>query len=144
MNFQDIAPFLEANHRGVICTNQSNGATHSSIVVCGHYHGNAAFVSVYSKSQKVKNLRRDPACTVLSVSTDWRNYVVIEGESTLYDYSNTDAEILRVMLRDVYMACSDTPHPNWEEYDLAMVKQEAVVVLVSPSRIYGQIRVSEK
>ena len=96
-------------------------------------------MSVYPKSQKVKNLRRDPSCTVLSVSKDWRNYVVIEGESTLYDYSNTDAEVLRVMLRDVYIACSDTPHPNWEEYDLAMVKQDAVVILVSPSKIYGQI-----
>ena len=139
MIFQDIAPFLEKNHWGVIGTKQSNGATHSSVVVCGHFQGNAAFVSVYPKSQKVKNLRRDPSCTVLSVSKDWRNYVVIEGESTLYDYSNTDAEVLRVMLRDVYIACSDTPHPNWEEYDLAMVKQDAVVILVSPSKIYGQI-----
>ena len=139
MIFQDIATFLEKNHWGVIGTKQSNGATHSSVVVCGHFQGNAAFVSVYPKSQKVKNLRRDPSCTVLSVSKDWRNYVVIEGESTLYDYSNTDAEVLRVMLRDVYIACSDTPHPNWEEYDSAMVKQEAVVILVSPSKIYGQI-----
>jgi PPOX class probable F420-dependent enzyme len=144
MNFQDIVPFLKVNHRGVISTKQSNGATHSSIVVCGTYKGNAAFVSVYPKSQKVKNLRRNPDCTVVSVSDDWRSYAVIEGEASLFDFSNTDADTLRLMLREVYMVCSNTPHPNWEEYDSAMVKQEAVVVLVNPSRIYGQLRLAKR
>ena len=140
MNIQDVASFLETNHRGVICTKQSNGATHSSIVVCGHYQGNVAFVSVYPKSQKVKNLRRNPDCTVLSVTEDWGSYAVIEGVSNLYDYSNTDAETLRIMLREVYMTCSDTPHPNWDEYDEAMVKQDAVIVLVHPNKVYGLLR----
>ena len=140
MNIQDVAPFLETNHRGVICTKQSNGATHSSIVVCGHYQGNAAFVSVYPKSQKVKNLRRNPDCTVLAVTEDWRSYAVIEGVANLYDYSNTDAETLRIMLREVYMACGDTPHPNWDEYDEAMVRQDAVIVLVHPNKVYGLLR----
>ena len=44
------------------------------------------------------------------------------------------------MLREVYMACSDTPHPNWEEYDEAMVKQDAVIVLVHPHKVYGLLR----
>lgn len=140
MNIRDVAPFLEKNHRGVICTKQSNGATHSSIVVCGHYQGNAAFVSVYPKSQKVKNLRRNPDCTVLSVTEDWRSYAVIEGAANLYDHTNTEAETLRIMLREVYMACSDTPHPNWEEYDEAMIKQDAVIVLVHPHKVYGLLR----
>ena len=140
MNIQDVASFLETNHRGVICTKQSNGATHSSIVVCGHYQGNVAFVSVYPKSQKVKNLRRNPDCTVLSVTEDWGSYAVIEGVSKLYDYSNTDAETLRMMLREVYMTCSDAPHPNWDEYDEAMVKQDAVIVLVHPNKVYGLLR----
>ena len=140
MNIQDVASFLETNHRGVICTKQSNGATHSSIVVCGHYQGNVAFISVYPKSQKVKNLRRNPDCTVLSVTEDWRSYAVIEGVSNLYDYSNTDAETLRIMLREVYMTCGDVPHPNWDEYDEAMVKQDAVIVLVHPNKVYGLLR----
>ena len=140
MNIQDVASFLETNHRGVICTKQSNGATHSSIVVCGHYQGNVAFISVYPKSQKIKNLRRNPDCTVLSVTEDWRSYAVIEGVSNLYDYSNTDAETLRIMLREVYMTCGDAPHPNWDEYDEAMVRQDAVIVLVHPNKVYGLLR----
>ena len=56
------------------------------------------------------------------------------------DYDNTDAEILRPLLREVYMACSDTEHPDWNEYDQAMVKQKAVIVLVSPEKTYGLLR----
>ena len=140
MKFEEIVPFLATNHRGVISTQKPNGAMHSSIVVCGAYEGNAAFVSVYPKSQKVKNMRRNSDCTVLAVAKDWRSYVVIEGKATLFDYSNTETDKMRIMLRDVYMACSDTPHPNWEEYDEAMVRQEAVIVLVHPSRVYGLLR----
>ena len=140
MDFQDVVPFLQTNHRGVISTTRPNGSTHSSIVVCGAYDGNAAFVSVYPKSQKVRNLRRDPHCTVLSVTEDWRSYAVIEGEVTLFDYGNTETEEMRKMLREVYMACSNTPHSDWEEFDEAMVKQEAVVVLVRPDKVYGLLR----
>ena len=60
MNFDDATPFFQAHHRGVIATRRPNGATHSSIVVCGAYEGKAAFVSVYPRSQKIVNLRRDP------------------------------------------------------------------------------------
>ena len=140
MNFEDVRPFMETHHRGVISTRRSDGATHSSIVVCGAYEGNAAFVSVYPRSQKIRNLRRDPHCTVLAVREDWREWVSVEGEATLYDYGNMDAEECRVMLRKVYMECSDTEHPDWDEYDRAMVEQEAVIVLVEPKRVYGLLR----
>ena len=33
----------------------------------------------------------------------------------------------------------DKDHPDWEEYDRAMVEQDAVVVLVSPERVYGRL-----
>ena len=140
MEFEEARPFMEANHQGVITTQQRNGASQVSIVVCGAYQGKAAFVSVRGNSAKVRNLRRDPNCTVLTVTPDWRNFVVVQGQATLYDAGNTDAEELRVMLREVYRACGDKEHPDWEEYDQAMVQQEAVIALVSPDHVYGRVR----
>lgn len=138
MAFDEAVRFLETNHLAVINTQRPNGAMHSSVVVCGAYQGKAAFVSVYPRSQKVKNLRRNSHCTVLTLTGDGRSYVTIEGQAALLDHENTDAETLRTTLRDVYMACSGTPHPDWEEFDEAMVKQGAVIVLVSPERAYGR------
>jgi PPOX class probable F420-dependent enzyme len=140
MEFEEARPFMEKNHRGVITTARRNGAMQTSIVVCGAYQENAAFVCVYGKSAKVRNLRRDPRCTVLAVAEDWRSFTAVEGQAQLLDYRNTPAEEYRVLLRDVYRACGDKDHPDWEEYDQAMVRQDAVVVLVRPERVYGLLR----
>ena len=139
MDFEDARPFMESNHQGVITTSRRNGSTQVSIVVCGAYQGDAAFVSVRGNSAKVRNLRRNPHCTVLTVTPNWRNFVVVQGQATLYDAGNTGAEELRVLLREVYRACGDKDHPDWEEYDQAMVQQEAVVVLVKPETVYGRV-----
>ena len=138
MEFEDVRSHFESNHRGVITTFQRNGTGHSSIVVCGAYQGNAAFVIVWGNSAKTHNLRRDARCTVMSVSDDWRTCAVVEGQATLMDYQNTDPEKMRVELREVYRACGDKDHSDWEEYDQAMVKQDAVIVLVKPERVYGK------
>ena len=140
MEFSEYEQFVKSNHRGVITTFQRNGAGHSSIVVCGAYRGKAAFVIVRGTSAKVRNLRRDNRCTVMAVAEDWRSFAVVEGGSELKDYHNTDREEMRVELREVFRACGDHEHPDWEEYDEAMVKQDAVIVLVTPERVYGQIR----
>jgi PPOX class probable F420-dependent enzyme len=140
MTFEEARPFLQRQHRGVITTYQPDGAAHASIVVCGAYQDYAAFVIVRGKSVKARNLRRDPRCTVLAVSPDWRGWVTVEGEAQLFDMRNTEAEKLRVLLRDVYRACGDKDHPDWEEYDQAMRRQDAVVVLVRPARVYGLVR----
>ena len=58
----------------------------------------------------------------------------------MFGYDNTDAEEVRKLLREVYRACGDQEHPDWEEFDRAMVAQEGVVVLVRPDRVYGQVR----
>ena len=137
MNFEDVVPFLKSNHKAVVNTNRPDGSVHSSVVVCGAYDGHASFVSVYPRSQKIMNLRRDPQCTISCVGEDWRSYVVVEGKSILYGYDNMPSEPMRTMLREVYMSCSDTPHPDWDNYDEAMITQQAVIVLVRPKRVYG-------
>ncbi len=92
MEFEEARSFMESNHPGVISTYQRNGAIHNSIVVCGAYKGNAAFVAVRGNSRKVHNLRRNPHCSVLSVKPDWRSFVIVEGQAQLFDARNTEAE----------------------------------------------------
>ena len=140
MEFEDVRSHFENNHRGVITTLQANGAAQSSIVVCGSYQGNAAFVIVKGRSAKTRNLRKDARCTVMSVADNWRTCAIVEGQATLMDYRNTDPEKMRVELREVFRACGDKDHPDWEEYDQAMVKQDAVIVLVKPERVYGKMQ----
>ena len=140
MEFQNIEYFLKENHRGVITTKQKNGALHSSIIVCGAFENKAAFVAVRGKSLKVANLRKDPKCSLLIVTNNWREWINIEGDAQLFDYHNSDPEYVRKILRDIYNVCGDAEHPDWEEYDRAMVRQDAIAILINPEKIYGLIR----
>ncbi len=139
MEFADIEAFLADNHRAIVQTIRPNGAVHASAVVCGAYRRYMALASVYPRSQKVRNLRRNPQCTVLAITPDWRNYVVVEGKAELKGAFNTDAEELRQLLRDIFRACSGKEHPDWAEYDEAMVQQDSVAILVTPERVYGKL-----
>ena len=101
MDFERVQGFMNTHHRAVVNTFQPDGSVQSSIVVAGAMDGKVVFVSVVNgRSVKVRNLRREPGCTVLAVTADWRQYVVVEGRAELFDSSNSGPEALRVMLRD--------------------------------------------
>ncbi len=144
MEFSDVKGFFQSNHRGVITSFRPDGTAQSSIVVCGAspFDGDEAalFVTVRGSSYKVRNLRRNSRCNVMAVADDWRQFAVVEGAAALTDYHNTDAEEMRVKLRAAFMACGDKEHPDWEEYDRAMLAQDAVIVVVQPERVYGLLR----
>ncbi len=140
MEFEQAKPFLANNHRAVVNTLRPSGDVQSSIVVCGAYQEFMAFVSVNGRSAKIRNLRRNPRCTVVATSADWRNYVVVEGEARLFDSTNTPAEELRQKLQEVFRVCGDGTHSDWDEYDRVMRQQAAVVVLVTTERVYGLLR----
>ena len=86
---------------------------------------------------KYKNLRRHPRASLLVSKNDWWGYLVLEGEATVLAPDNTDADELRLALRDVYRAAADKEHPDWDDYDQAMVRDRRSIVIVVPDHNYG-------
>ena len=86
---------------------------------------------------KLRNLKRDPRCSLLVSTDNWRSFFVLEGHAELLTPGNTDAEELRLALRDVYVAAAGQEHPNWEEYDQAVRDDQRSVVIVVPEHVYG-------
>ncbi len=136
MTYQDALPFLQANHNAVVTSTRRSGATQMSIVTCGVYGGGVAFTTTEGRA-KLANLKRDPRCTILVARPDWSRYVVLEGIAQVRAQGRTDPELLRAILRDVYRAASGEDHPDWDEYDRAMVRDRRAAVIVIPERVYG-------
>ena len=86
---------------------------------------------------KLSNLRRNPRCTILISKPDWSGYVVVEGNADIRWSDRTDADELRVVLREVYRACAGRDHPDWEDYDRAMVEQRRAAIIIRPGHTYG-------
>jgi PPOX class probable F420-dependent enzyme len=95
-----------------------------------------AFVT-YGKV-KIANLRARPQVTA-TVQAGWR-WVTVEGRATLVgpddQRRDVDAERLRLLLRDVFLAAGGS-HDNWDEYDRTMIEQRRAAVLITPTRLYS-------
>jgi PPOX class probable F420-dependent enzyme len=137
MEFSEALPFLEAEHGSVITTIGRSGRPQSTIVRAGPYDGTMAFV-VPGDTVKLRNLATNPACTVLTVTPDWRRSVTVEGMATVKGPDDTDAEELRLLLRAVFAAAGGT-HDDWDEYDRVMKAERRAAILVTPERVYGRV-----
>ncbi len=139
MTLDDIRPFMEEHHRGVVTTFRKNGGAQMSILSTGLYQESVVFV-VAGNTAKLANLKRNPRCTVLAVKADWSGYAVIEGSAKISSGDNMDPEALRLLLRNAYRACGGGEHPDWNEYDEVMKQERRAVVMVTPERMYGMWR----
>ena len=55
------------------------------------------------------------------------------------DEDNTDPTALLSALRDVYRVTANSEHPDWDEFDQAMVDEHRAVIIVMPERVYGTV-----
>ena len=133
---EKVRQFATETHRGVLTTFRRNGAAQMSIISCGPYRDGVAF-TVTEDRAKLGNLRRDPRCSLLVSRESWWGFVVLEGRAQVLSAGNTDADELRLALRDVFRAASGQEHPNWDEYDQAMRDDRRSVIIVVPEHIYG-------
>ena len=131
----NVKDFITQNHKAVLSTFRKNGNAQLSIIVVGPYRNGAAFTTTADRA-KLLNLKRDSRCSLLVSQDSWWGFVVLEGKAQIMSSDNTDADELKMALRDVYQSIAGE-HSNWDEYDQAMRDERRSVVIVVPDRIYG-------
>ena len=134
----DLDALLAQDSVVVFTTFRRDGMPQQSLVTVGKMDGGLAFTT-RSVNAKARNLARDPRCAIMLVSPDRRAFAVLDGSAEVQGAHNTDAEALRLRLREVYRTAAGREHPDWDEYDRAMAEQERVAVLLRPDRIAGQM-----
>ena len=141
----DDAVALAKDDKGlaIISTVRADGTVQASLVNAGQLpHPTTkqpvlAFVT-YGRV-KLANLRARP-----QLAATFRNgwmWATVEGRAELAGPDDpaswlADAEQLRLLLREVFVAAGGT-HDNWDEYDRVMAEQRRAVVLVEPTRVYS-------
>ena len=132
----NLKRFVAENRRGVLTTFRRDGAAQMSIVTCGPYQDGVAFTTTEDRA-KLRNLRRNPRCTLLVARENWSAYIVLQGSARIFSAGNADPEELRLTLQDVFRTAAAQEHPNWPEYDQAMREQQRSAIIVAPEQIYG-------
>jgi PPOX class probable F420-dependent enzyme len=130
MDVSEALEFVRNNHRAVMATLRRDGRPQLSPVTVGVDGEGMVVISTRETAMKVKNLERDPWCS-LCVLNDrfYGEFVQIEGP----------AEIVRLPvamegLIQYYRGISGE-HPDWGDYRDAMERERRVLVRVRPERV---------
>ncbi len=126
----------------VIATLRADNTIQSSIVNAGALPhpltGDQVLAFVTYGKVKLANLRRRPQVTA-TFRAGWR-WAAVEGRAQIVGpddpHPDVDDERRRLLLREVFVAAGGS-HDDWAEYDRTMAQQRRAVVLIRPTRIYG-------
>ena len=137
MKIHHAMEFVGRQHRGVLATVRSNGLPQMSNVVYSTIDG-AVWVSVTDDRAKTANLRRDPRAVLHVTTEDFTSYVVMECDIELTPVASRPDDGTIADLRRLYRNISGE-HPDWDEFDRAMIADRRLVARLYPVHSYGQL-----
>lgn len=131
------------NGLSVVSTLRADGTIQASVVNAGALPhpvtGQPVLAFVTYGRVKLANLRQRPQVAV-TFRDGWQ-WATVEGSVELAGPDDpqpwlTDADRLRMLLREVFTAAGGT-HDDWDAYDRVMAEQRRTVVLITPGRVYS-------
>jgi PPOX class probable F420-dependent enzyme len=127
------------NHQGILVTLKSDGKPQLSNVLHAVGADGVIRISITTGRAKYKNLLRTPwAALHVNGPTFW-GYAVLEGEVTLAEPAAAPDDATVEELVELYRSLNGE-HEDWDDYRAAMVRDERLVVRLTPNRAYGALR----
>ena len=140
---RDAVALAAAEHGlAVVSTVRADTTVQASLVNVGllAHPENGREVLGFTTYGKVKlgNLRERPQLAI-TFRNGWR-WVTVEGRAELAGPDDPQPWLtpdrLRLLLRGVFTAAGGT-HDDWDTYDRVMAGERRAVVLIAPTRVYG-------
>lgn len=138
--FADLVP--KDHGLCTLSTLRPDGTVQSTVINAGvlaHPFNGKQVVGLVAigSSRKLRNLRADPRATI-AIRAGWR-WATVEGEAEIIGpddpHPDVDAEVLRLLLRDIFTAAGGT-HDDFATYDRVMAQERRAAVLITPRRVY--------
>jgi PPOX class probable F420-dependent enzyme len=124
----EVLAFARERHRYALITTRQDGRPQVSPVTGGVDADGRLVVSTYPERAKTRNLRRDPAATVLVMSDEFDGpWVQVDGTAEVIDMPSQEAEDGLVE----YFRCIAGEHDDWDEYRAAMRRQGKSLIRVT-------------
>jgi PPOX class probable F420-dependent enzyme len=134
IELESARSFLKDHNGGILATLKRDGRPQLSNVLYLLDDDGRIKVSVTQTRAKTRNLRRDPRATLHVQGRDWYEFMVVDGTADFIEGPGVGEA-----LRDLYRKLRGE-HPNWAEYDAAMIEDQRLVLSISISHAYGHLR----
>ena len=124
-----LAEFVADKHRWVLSTTRADGRPQLSLVSGGLTTDGAFVVSTYPSRAKARNVRRNPAVSILVMGEAFNDeWVQIDGEAAVLDLPDAEDAFVG------YYRSISGEHPDWDEYRQAMADQGKCMIVMEPTR----------
>ncbi|HEX8918104.1 MAG TPA: PPOX class F420-dependent oxidoreductase [Chloroflexota bacterium] len=130
MDADEARAFITTHHHAVLATRRRDGSIQMSPVAVGADDDGRLIISTTEPSAKVKNLRRDPAASLCVISDGFYGpWVQIDGTVTIESLPDALEGLVR------YYRKVAGEHPDWEDYRIAMQREQRVLVHLTIERV---------
>lgn len=126
--------FVRERHEGILATIRRDGRPQLSSILYFLDDDGRIKISTTRPTAKVHNLRRDPRAAFHVTGRNFFEYVVVEGTAEFIEGEGILPELRR------YYTRVSGEHPNWAEYDAAMIREQRLLLSISVDRAYGMLR----
>jgi PPOX class probable F420-dependent enzyme len=128
VEISDAIDFVRTHDRTVLSTRRRDGSPQMSAVNAGVVDG-AICISSRAMLAKIRNIRRDPLVSLLVLKEEfYGGWVQIDGTAEIVDQPEA-LELLVEVFRSIR-----GEHPDWDDYRAAMIRDQRVVIRVTPTR----------
>ncbi|MGH3307482.1 MAG: PPOX class F420-dependent oxidoreductase [Nocardioides sp.] len=128
VDLEELLAFARERHHYALITTRRDGRPQVSPVTGGVDASGRLVVATYPERAKTRNLRRDPATTVLVLSDEFDGpWVQIDGTAEVLDVPSPEAVEGLVD----YFRCIAGEHDDWDEYRTAMRRQGKSLIRIT-------------
>ncbi len=125
----ELEAFIRPRHRGVLLTTRRDGRPQASLVTMGLDGEGRIVVASYPERAKVRNIRRNPAASMVVMSDEFSGeWVQVDGTATIVDLPDAVEGLVE------YFRVVSGEHPDWDEYRRAMVDQGKCLIRLAIDR----------
>jgi PPOX class probable F420-dependent enzyme len=138
MEFSSALDFVRTRSNGVLTTQKRDGRPQLSNITYHLGDDGVIRISVAEGRAKTSNLRRDNRASLHVSKDDFWAYCVLECDVELSPTAESPDDPATDALVDYYRAAAGE-HPDWSEYRQAMVADQRLLLLLTPTHAYGML-----
>jgi PPOX class probable F420-dependent enzyme len=129
MDIDRALDFVREHHHAVMQTYRRDGSPQMSPIACNVDADGLIVVSTRETAMKTTHLRRDPRVALCVLSDGFfGDWVQIDGTAEIVSLPDAMERLV-----DYYRTTSGE-HPDWDDYRAAMVRDQRVIVHITPER----------
>jgi PPOX class probable F420-dependent enzyme len=129
MELDRALDFVREHHHAVMQTYRLDGTPQMSPVACNVDADGLIVVSTRETAMKTKHLRRNPRVALCVLSDGFfGDWIQIEGTAEVVSLPDAMDRLVE------YYRTTSGEHPDWDDYRAAMVRDQRVIVRITPER----------